>query len=332
MADIPTAPADNAGVVQVATPVIELTATAPQPVIVVPPCSKFTVPFAGKTPLPALPTLTVAVKVTVLPAIDGFAEEVRTVVVVAELIVSAAADVVLELATNGDVVVEVLVNAACALIVALFPAGRLLVTQVATPLALTACVPQPVIAVPPWVKLTVPAPATEIGLTVAVSVTDCPKTAVVGDAVIVVVVGVSVPVPLRLIDCVAFALPLKLLSKRASVPLLGPGTVGVKVIESVQDWPKDSDAPQVVPLTAKADEIVGALKLSDSLPMLLIVTVFVPSVVSKLPTIVAVGKLRVGGVETFHSLTEVPEKKISPLPSMAIDSPPVVLGSVVKVL
>src|SRR5262249_38408642 len=139
---------------------------------------KVTVPVG--TPIPGARTETVAVKVTAWPAAAGLTDDARETAVEARLMVTAAAAEVLFTklpVPEKEAVSETLPT----------PSGRV---RVAWPLASTGAVPR----IPaPVLKVTKPVgpPAAEV--TVAVSVTAWPKTAVAVDVRSAVVVVTPAP-------------------------------------------------------------------------------------------------------------------------------------------
>lgn len=151
----------------------ELRVCVPQAEMFVPPSLKATVP--GGVPEPGATALTVAVKVTEVPRIEGLAEELSPVVVSALFTVWEKFD---------DVLVLKLVSPLYTAVIWLWlPTLRLVVVHVAWPEP-RVCVPQPVMVEPPSRKFTVPLRAPEPGavtLTVAVNVTDWPNTDGLGD-------------------------------------------------------------------------------------------------------------------------------------------------------
>ena len=135
-------------------------ATAEQPVIEVPPSVKLTVPVGDKP-------VTVAVKVTLDPTVDGL-PELDTVVDVADF--TACVSV-------GLVEPTLLESPAYTATMLRVPAASVDVAQVAVrilPLPPRATAEQPLIEVPPLVKFTAPVGARP--LTVAVNVTLTPNT------------------------------------------------------------------------------------------------------------------------------------------------------------
>ena len=139
-----------------------------------------------------------------------------------------------------------------------------------------------------------------------------PAVAVVGTLVSVKWSSPCTPVPLRLIVCVVLGLAFRLVFVSTREPLIEPAVVGAQLICSVQLVPA-ANIPAVllmlpvkgqVPILAlssvKFVEMAGLLplagigKLSAELPLLAIVTVRAPSMVSVEPAIVAVAKLSDG--------------------------------------
>ena len=157
-------PAVNVAVAQVAVrelPLPARKATAEQPAMDVPPSLKLTVPV-GAVPV------TVAVKVTLLPAIDGLSELATLVA-----LVPAPTD----WDRVGLVEPTLLESPAYTATMLRVPAASVDVAQVAVrilPLPPRATAEQPLIEVPPLVKLTAPVGARP--LTVAVNVTLTPNT------------------------------------------------------------------------------------------------------------------------------------------------------------
>jgi hypothetical protein len=151
-------------VAQAAVRVLPLppTATAAQPAIDVAPSLKLTVPVG------ALP-LTVAVKVTFVPTVEGFAELLSAVVVAAPPLLTTCEKIVL--------VEPLLVASPLYTAVMLWvPTARLLAAQVAVrmlPEPVKATAEHAAIEVAPSLKFTVPVGA--LPLTVAVKVTLVPK-------------------------------------------------------------------------------------------------------------------------------------------------------------
>jgi len=142
-------------VLKVAVPTL---LSVPVPIVVLP-SMKLTVPL-GVTPVDEV---TVAVKVTSCPTLDGFGAEPSTAVVMALFTVWVkVADVLLANRASPPYTATIFSE----------PAGRLDVLKVACP-ELSVPVPSTVV---PCLKVTVPvgAPGPE-GVTVAVNVTDCPK-------------------------------------------------------------------------------------------------------------------------------------------------------------
>jgi hypothetical protein len=153
--------------------------TAPVPILVVP-LKKSTVPPG--VPAPGLTAVTVAVKVTDWLDVEGLADEVIAVFVVALATVTLPAADVLEMNVASPWY--------CAVIGSV-PTGNAEVDKMATPLLFN--VPDPS-RIEPLKNLTVPVGVpVAVVVTVAVSATGWPKTDEVGDGLTVVVDGV-VPV------------------------------------------------------------------------------------------------------------------------------------------
>jgi hypothetical protein len=133
----------------------------------VPPSLNVTLPVA-------LAGVTVAVRLTVWPTAAGFGEEVRTVVVPADDVITSV--------TATDVLAPFVESPPYTAVSEWLPAVRLEVVYVAVPPAIFA-VPSTAL---PSLKVTVPVAVD--GVTLAVNVTDCPLPAVLGDALRVVAV------------------------------------------------------------------------------------------------------------------------------------------------
>jgi hypothetical protein len=144
---------------------------------VVLPSLNVTVPVG--LPAPGAETATVAVKVTLCPTTDGLSDEVTVVVVLALFTTWVNTALVLPLKLESPLYFAV---------IEWDPTDSVLVMKVVEP---DARVPVPRVVVPSR-KVTVPVgvPVPEVGATVAVNVTDCPKTDGFADDVTVVVVPV----------------------------------------------------------------------------------------------------------------------------------------------
>src|SRR6266702_1235538 len=150
-------------------------ATAAQPAIELPPSVKLTLPVG-------LAPVTEAVKITLLPSVDGLAELASVVVLVALLTTCAKVVLVEPLLVASPLYAAVMLW---------LPTARLAVVQVAVrilPMPLSAAAAQPAIEVAPSLKFTVPVGA--VPLTVAVKVTFAP--AVEGES--------ELPIPIVLVS------------------------------------------------------------------------------------------------------------------------------------
>src|SRR5216684_2488487 len=221
-------------------------ACAPQPVMVVPASLKFTVPVG--VPAPGAVALMVAVNVTDWPNTDGFADELRLVVVDAWLTVCVSVALVLVVKLVSPLYTAVML---CA------PTASELLLQVADAAA-SACAPQPVMVVPASLKFTVPvgvpAPGA-VALMVAVNVTDWPNTDGFADELRLVVVDAWLTV------CVSVALVLvvKLVSPLYTAVMLCAPTASELLLQ-VADAAASACAPQpvmVVPASLKFTVPVG---------------------------------------------------------------------------
>src|ERR1700674_3399938 len=154
-----------------------VSASAPQPLIVLPPSVKFRVPVG---PLP----VTDAVNVTPVPTVDGFAELDRAVVAAA-----------LTTCDNGELLDAVLAPspeyAATMVCVPELNAGVLHAAVRVFPAPVSATAPQPLMVAPPSMKFTLPVGA--VPVTDAVKVTLAPT--VEGSTELTSVVVVAVPPP-----------------------------------------------------------------------------------------------------------------------------------------
>jgi len=164
-------PVVSAEVLKVAMP---LPFTATLDASVVAPSLKVTAPVGVP-----LVDVTVAVKVTDCPNVDGLGAEV-TAVDVAPCTICAAAVPLLPAKLVPSVNVAVMLW---------LPTARFVVLNVATPLALTATAEANVVA--PSVNFTVPLGVPVVAVTVAVNVTDCPKLDGFGAELTAVLVAVS---------------------------------------------------------------------------------------------------------------------------------------------
>jgi hypothetical protein len=132
---------------------------------------------------------------------------------------------------------------------------------------------------PPRQKSTPPSvPPVGIGEIVAVSVTVCPVNAVRGEAVSVVVVGVSgcTPVPVTTISCVPAAAGPRLLSVKATASSKPPAVGGSNTIPKMQSMPRFrcDEVEQDVFGPLKLNPVGGVIvaKISGWFPMLVTVT------------------------------------------------------------
>ncbi len=201
-------PAARLAVLQVAVFELDVplaNAAAAQPLIAVPPSVKPTVPLG------ALP-VTVAVKVTLAPTLDGLAELDSAVVLVALFMVCASTLLVEPLLLTSPLYAAVMLW---------LPVARLLVAQVAVrllPEPVSATALQLLIALTPSAKLTVPPGA--LPVTVAVKVTLIPAVDGLSELASVVVVAtpveVSVTASMKVVLSVG-SVPVKV---RACAPLV----------------------------------------------------------------------------------------------------------------
>jgi hypothetical protein len=188
-------PAASVEVVNVAWPE---TFSVPVPRLVAP-SRKVTVPVG--VPAPGAFTVTVAVSVTACPNTEGFAEEATVVAVDALFTVSLDA---------ADVLVLKLLSPPYTAVIEWVPTASRAVVNVAWRAAFTVPVPRVVV---PSKKVTVPvgvpAPGA-LAVTVAVNVTARPKTELVGEAAVVVVVEAVFTVSVSAADVLAPKFPLAL--------------------------------------------------------------------------------------------------------------------------
>ena len=175
MVVIACVPVVSDDVENVATPLTSGT----EPSVVVP-SMKVTEPVGVGPPVDGGAGLMVAVKVTAWPMLEGFAEEVRVVVVLACWTVCVIA---------VEVLGEKLVLPWYIAVIESKPKVRAVVTMLPTP-PLSVAVPSEVVPLKNW---TVPVGTPAVELTPAVSVTGWPTTDGLGDdATVVVVVGKTV--------------------------------------------------------------------------------------------------------------------------------------------
>ena len=150
--------------------------SVPVPSVVAP---SLNVTFPVGVPAPGATAATVAVKVTDCPNTDGLAEEVTVVVVLAWFTVC---DTVL------DVLVPKLVSPPYTAVIECEATESAAVANVATPDPFSVPVPR---VVAPSLNVAVPVGVPPVPVTVAVNVTDCPKTEGFCEDVSVVVLGLT---------------------------------------------------------------------------------------------------------------------------------------------
>src|SRR5215469_7455642 len=95
-------------------------------------------------------------------------------------------------------------------------------------------------------------------------------------------------------------------SVRIALPLMLPAALGAKsmVLEPASVWVQvDASSHVKFALTLGFVPVVGSGKVSTLLPIFCTVTACGPSVLSVVPATVGVGKVRVGGIARFSSMS-----------------------------